>query len=126
MNAKLIIAASALLVTAILHSVLGERYILVRLFRRSDLPRLFGSDVFTRRTLRFAWHVTSVALIGFAAIMAFLAASPTLDATATGVIVIMRWTFVATAIIAFVGSRGRHFSWLLFGTAAAALWLAAP
>jgi hypothetical protein len=31
------------------HSCLGERAILIRLFRRPNLPRLFGSDVFTRR-----------------------------------------------------------------------------
>ena len=24
------------------HSILGERYILIRLFRRQDLPKLFG------------------------------------------------------------------------------------
>ena len=34
-----------------------------------DLPRLFGSDWFTRRTLRFAWHITSVAWLGFAALL---------------------------------------------------------
>lgn len=38
---------------------------LVRLFRRADLPHLFGSDLFTRRTLRLAWHLTSVARLGF-------------------------------------------------------------
>jgi hypothetical protein len=29
------------------HSILGERYILTRLFRRNDLPTLFGSSAFT-------------------------------------------------------------------------------
>lgn len=46
------------------HSVLGERYILRRLLRRPDLPALFGSDDFTKRTLRFAWHLTTSRVVG--------------------------------------------------------------
>ena len=53
---------------ALVHSVLGERCILIRLFRRTDLPPLFGSDDFTKRTLRFAWHLTSVVWLGVAAV----------------------------------------------------------
>jgi len=62
MDVNTFLAAAALLIPALgaAHSVLGERYILIRLFRRSDLPKLFGSDTFTRRTLRFAWHLTTV------------------------------------------------------------------
>lgn len=55
------------------HSVLGERYILMRLFRRADLPHLFGSDDFTKRTLRFAWHLTTVAWSGMAAVVWYAA-----------------------------------------------------
>ena len=60
MRIGLSIAAVLIGGTAVAHSVLGERYILVRLFRRENLPRLFGSDELTKRTLRFAWHLTSV------------------------------------------------------------------
>ena len=42
------IAVMALLVLAIAHSYLGERYILIRLFKRDNLPKLFGSDDFTK------------------------------------------------------------------------------
>jgi len=48
------IAAALCFALGLAHSVLGERYILVHLFRRTDLPKLFGDDRFTRRTLRFA------------------------------------------------------------------------
>jgi hypothetical protein len=57
----------------VVHSILGERYILVRLFMRSDLPRLFGGTAFTIRTLRYAWPITTVAMWGFAAIFVLLA-----------------------------------------------------
>ncbi|MBK7012660.1 MAG: hypothetical protein IPH43_08315 [Xanthomonadales bacterium] len=53
------IAALLIALLGLAHSVLGERYILVRLFRR-DLPKLFGGTRFTRNTLRFAWHLTTM------------------------------------------------------------------
>ncbi len=61
MAALLYFAAFLSVALGIAHSVLGERYILTRLFRRADLPKLFGSSEFTVRTLRFAWHITTVA-----------------------------------------------------------------
>ena len=64
----LALAAILILAIALAHSYLGERYILIRLFRQ-PLPKLFGSDDFTKRTLRFAWHVTSIAWLGFAALL---------------------------------------------------------
>jgi hypothetical protein len=48
------------------HSVLGERYVLMRLFRRTDLPKLFRGAELTIRTLRFAWHLTTIAWQGAA------------------------------------------------------------
>ena len=57
MSGLLLAAAVLLALIALAHSALGERYILTRLFRRGELPRLYGSDWFTRRTLRFAWPV---------------------------------------------------------------------
>ena len=38
------IAAIFLFFIGLAHSILGERYILVRLFRRDNLPKLLGSD----------------------------------------------------------------------------------
>lgn len=71
------IAALLIALLGLAHSVLGERYILVRLFRR-DLPKLFGGTRFTRNTLRFAWHLTTMFAWGISAILFQLsgAASP--------------------------------------------------
>jgi hypothetical protein len=57
MTSALYVAAALMVGVGIAHSVLGERYILMRLFRRGELPRLFGGTEFTARTLRFAWPV---------------------------------------------------------------------
>jgi len=67
------IAALLAVVVGAAHSVLGELFILTRLFRRDDLPVLFGSPEFTQRTLRFTWHLTTVAWWGLAAIIGLLA-----------------------------------------------------
>lgn len=74
------LAALVLFAVGLAHSLLGERYLLVRLFRRPDLPRLFGGTSFTVRTLRFAWHLTTIAWWGMAAMSWVLARPAVLDA----------------------------------------------
>jgi len=105
------LAAALVVALGVAHSWLGERYLLRRLFRRDDLPQLFGSADFTRRTLRFAWHVTSVAWLGLAAVLVVLARPP-ISASALGLSVGV--AFLAQGVIALSGSRGRHLSWPVF------------
>jgi hypothetical protein len=111
MAIHLYLAAILVIGIGIAHSYLGERYILMRLFRRGDLPKLFGNDDFTVRTLRLAWHLTTVAWWGFAAILILLA-NPSVDASAVGLVI--GTTFVLHFAIAIYGSRGKHLSWLVF------------
>lgn len=114
----LVVAASLAFAIGVAHSVLGERYILVRLMRR-DLPKLFGSDEFTKKTLRFAWHVTTFAWWGLGAVLALLASGGPVPRTA--VLQAIAATFAVTALVAGVASRGRHLSWIVF---LAIAWLA--
>lgn len=111
MEVFLYIAASLIGVVGLAHSYLGERYILIRLFRRNDLPEIFGSSEFTSRTLRFAWHITTVAWLGFAAILVQLAHPPV---TARSIGMATGLTFLAHGAIAMGGSRGKHLSWVVF------------
>lgn len=122
MKLSLLIAAALAVSIAIAHSVLGERYILIRLFRRDHLPRLFGSDWFTKRTLRFAWHITSVGWLGFAALLVVLARSAPPGSTV--LLNVVAATFLVTAAIAALASRGRHLSWPVFLAIAVLSWLA--
>jgi hypothetical protein len=48
MGSVAVVAAVLVFVLGAAHSYRGERYILMRLFRRQDLPHLFGSDLFTK------------------------------------------------------------------------------
>jgi hypothetical protein len=122
MKSGLMIASALLAVTGVAHSVLGERYILVRLFRRDELPSLFGSDWFTRRTLRFAWHLTSVAWLGFAALLVVLARDTV--PSANMLVNVVAATFLLTAAITALASRGKHLAWPVFLTVAALTWFA--
>ncbi len=92
------------------HSILGERYILIRLFRRDDLPRLFGGTEFTTRTLRFAWHITTVLCWGFSVLLWQLASGP---ATSSLVLNVIGYTTIAAALLPLVVTRGRHLSWVV-------------
>jgi hypothetical protein len=120
MNAALTVAVVLTIAVGAAHSYLGERYILNRLFRRPDLPQLFGSDVFTKRTLRFAWHLTTVAWLGFAAMLWVLGRG-----SAHAGIRVVSVVFLLSALVAFVASRGRHLSWIVFLAISATTWIGA-
>ena len=122
-SALLTAAAALCAAVALTHSYLGERYVLIRLFRRTDLPHLFGSDLFTRRTLRFAWHLTSVAWLGFGALL--LAAARGEAGTGPAGLRLVAGTFAASALVTLAGSRGRHLAWLVFAAIAVLAWLGA-
>ena len=121
MTVSLLIGAVLLVGIATAHSLLGERYILRRLFRRGPLPPLYGSDWFTRRTLRFAWHLTSVAWLGFAALLVLLARRPVPDGA---LVTVVGAIFLAHAVVTAVASRGKHFAWPVFLAVAVLCWLA--
>lgn len=114
-----LLAAILLFATGVAHSYLGERYILIRLFRRDHLPKLFGGTAFTTGTLRFVWHLTTVAWWGLA-YLAVLAAQQTIDG---------RQLLLVIAVVAFVSglfplvlTRGKHLSWIVFFAVAALLF----
>lgn len=102
------IAAVLIAVLGLAHSILGERYLLVRLFRR-ELPPLLGGTGFTRNTLRFAWHLTTVLALGLSAVLWQLAGAPSaarLAGTVGGCL-------VAAGLLPLVFTRGRHLSWVV-------------
>ena len=124
MNISLLSAAILLCLVVVAHSYLGERFILVRLFRRPDLPKLFGTDDFTKRTLRFAWHITSVIGLGLASLLVVLASLPSTP-TNRLMIYVIAMTSALSGVVALVGSRARHLSWVAFFIIAALAWFGA-
>ncbi|MGH8129348.1 MAG: hypothetical protein ACRES3_00650 [Steroidobacteraceae bacterium] len=114
----LLVAALAAFGVGVAHSVLGEKYILMRLFRRPDLPKLFGDSTFTTRTLRFAWHLTTIAWWGFAAMLLLASRDALSPENALQALAV---TMLATGATILFASRGRHPAWPVF---AAIGWIA--
>ena len=122
--AWLLVAALLTFGVGLAHSVLGEKFILIRLFRRPDLPKLLGDATFTRRTLRFAWHLTTVAWWGFGVLL-LLAARGRLDPAHT--LQVLAVTMFITSATILIASRGRHLAWPVFGAIGViALYAASP
>ena len=108
----LLVGSFLLIFIGFVHSYLGEKYLLIRLFKRDNLPKLLGSDWFTKRVLRFAWHLTTIAWWGFAAILYFLS-NPSSNLRIE-ILLTIAIVFAFSGIVSFVFSRGKHLSWLFF------------
>lgn len=106
------VAALLLVGIGIAHSVLGERYVLRRIQRLKELPRLTlgGRDLMVP-VLRFAWHITSIAWLGFAGMLVLIAHDSLTNRNGAMVIAV---TFLASALASGIPSRGKHYSWLVF------------
>lgn len=119
MTILLISAAILTIAIGIAHSWLGERFIIRRLLRRTDLPELFGDDSFTRQTVRFAWHLTTIAWFGLAAVLVMLSGAVVGIRVSDGVVFAVAQTFIMSAVLALILTRGRHLSWIVFAVIAA-------
>ncbi|MDC0254448.1 hypothetical protein OAK75_06075 [Bacteriovoracales bacterium] len=95
----------------LVHSYLGERYILTRLFQR-ELPKLLGSDWFTKRVLRFAWHLTTVAWWGFAGILFILSNSG--EHLQKQILIVIAVVFLVSGLLSAMFTKGKHISWVFF------------
>jgi hypothetical protein len=104
-------AAILTIVLGLAHSILGERFILVRLFRRENLPKLAGGAEFTRQTLRLAWHITTVMAFGFAALLLVPDSRTAADIIAV--------TMLLCGLTSLIVSRGKHLSRIVFFAIAA-------
>ncbi len=121
MNTPLLVAAGLSAVGGLLHSVLGERLILSKL-ATEGLPETLGSSVFTLRVLRLFWHIVSVSWWGFSALLVLLASMPAGE-DIQKLVCAIALTFLASAIVSFAVSRGRHFSWGVLLVIAVLIWL---
>ncbi len=115
--AALYLAAVLLVGVGVAHSWLGERYVLRRIERSASLPKLkLGGVEMMAQVLRFAWHITSIAWFGMAAILVLMAHDALSHKTAGAAIA---GTFVVSALASGIPSRGKHYSWLGFLAVAA-------
>ncbi len=121
MNIYFLVAAALAFLMGLLHSVMGERFFLVRLLKREPLHH-FGDAVYVNRTTRIAWHLTTIAWWNAAAILIILSLR-SLDQTAFIVARIISNIFLLSGLLSLIGSRGRHLSWVIFLCISLVAWL---
>src|SRR2546423_207180 len=117
MNPWLSIGAVATAILAAAHSYLGECYILIPLLRQ-DLSAALKRERFQKAVLRFAWHLTSIAWLGFGMVLMGLRRA---DAVSFIGIAIAA-TFVVHAVVTALATRFRHLAWIFFLVVAAGAW----
>jgi hypothetical protein len=113
-------AAVLMFVTGLAHSYLGERYVLMRL-QRDSLPKLLGSTEFTAGTLRFVWHLVTVAWWGLACLVLFAAKG---SHTSSQALQVLAGIAFVSAVLPLYFTRGKHLSWVVFLLVGALLLLA--
>lgn len=102
------------------HSFLGEKFILIRLFKRGNLPKLFGTEEYTKNVLRYAWHITTIAWFGFGYILIMYAKNQFVEKVEIlGVIMI---TFGVTGLTMLIGVSGQHYSYIVFFMIVISIW----
>jgi len=109
----LVLSAVLTFFIGLAHSYLGEKFILIRLFQINNIPKIMGHDWFTKQVLRFAWHLTTVAWWGFAAIMLVVYNEGN---NQNSILFIISIVFGISGIFALLFSKGKHLSWIVFFT----------
>ena len=112
--------ASALVAVfaAVMHSYLGERYVLRPIFAPGRRAGLLEESAGTRRMIRAVWHLPSFAWAAAAVAVVGLAMYPASELGIAGfvwVALVLAGSGLANAL----ASRGRHFGWAVLGLSAA-------
>ena len=121
MNFYLLISAIIIIVIGVVHSIVGEKLIIIPTLKL-ELPQIGGSDLIAGRTLRFAWHLTTLVWWAIAAMLISFANQP-LTPPAMIAVQIFSVAFFLSGITSLVIARGKHFSWYVFLTVSLLMWL---
>ena len=106
-------AAFLTVAVGVVHSWLGEKRLIGPLVAPERRHGILAASAFSRGVLRVAWHITTLAWWGFAAILGALASAP-LDGQTRIVLVIIAVMFLLSGVITLIASRGRHLAWPVF------------
>ena len=113
------LSAATIFITAIIHSLLGERRLISPILALGEGPL---QHLMVRQLIRFAWHFTSVLMFLSAVVLLIVANMP--SSSARYIIAVIGLTYLAVGLFDGVVSRGKHIGWW-FLTAAGGLALMA-
>lgn len=111
-----------MVLTVIVHSVLGERLIFQHL--RASKPEITGLNARRVGILWATWHGLSVFGVGFSAVLFQLAASSSTFSLQSVVVVAIIASMLVTSSFVFVGTRAKHPGWIALLTVAVLLLMA--
>lgn len=122
MNGWFLTGCVLLFGSALVHALSGEKVILPRLFRAlpdGAAPRRAADDPHTRNAVRLAWHLLTLALVGYGLLMALAA----FDGRAFGdawalVTTLLAAVLAGMAALSLVMARGRDVGWMWYAAAA--------
>ena len=119
MQTYLFISALLTVVLALAHSVLGEIKILAKIKNEmlpeiKGIPALWDSKNFSKNTIRFVWHVTSVFGLCIAFILLHFSNSINISPGDCLIIKFISITMISAGILTLIISRGAHMGWILF------------
>lgn len=111
-------AAFLLFAIGCAHSYLGERWLIGPILSPQYRRGMLEKSEFARQVLRFAWHLTTLAIWGYGAILAAIAlAGPGQRTSAT--LIIVSGVCLISAVYIFAAAGGRHLAWPVFAVAGA-------
>lgn len=124
MQVQLLAAGLLMVLTGLVHSILGEILIFRRLRAGTIVPLLAPQPLRERhlRILWASWHLVSVLGFGLAALLIALAAAPDLPSNALLVRIVSVAALAGSGLVLFA-TRGRHPGWLALLIAAVLAWL---
>ena len=129
MNPYFLLAALIAFILGIVHSYMGEKYLISPILRSEHLvSALSGSVTLKKVALRVCWHFATIAMWGTATTLVFLSSLPN-SRISLVVARIVSLTFAAYTILVFLtpGLRlthlRRHLAWAAFLAIAVLSWL---
>ena len=114
MNWPFAIAGTLAVIVAVVHSVLGERWVFSRMRQAGAIPTNGGSTLREPhvRILWASWHAVSALGLALAACLFFLAAAPLPSAVVQFVGCAVAVSMLASSALVFIGTRAKHLGWL--------------
>lgn len=107
----LIAAGIIIIIIGTIHSLLGEKTVIQPLLARDTAPP------YIKRLMRVGWHITTFFWWAIAAHLVAMHFWPGRERESF--LTIMSMVFGLSAIVALIASRGRHLSWIGFGSVTA-------
>jgi len=115
----LILAAVLLIVMSVFHTVVGERFVLGPIKQVDNLPTMWGSSLYTFRTIQATWHLVSALWLGLASYLLAIVFAP--ERAVQVSLITFGALFAGLAIVPLVWDSGKHRSYIPFGLISAAL-----